>query len=316
MDWKEVKITTTTLGIEPLTAALMDLGITGFKIEDAADFTDFVENNDSYYDCIDDEVMKLSDCESSVTIYVKEDEQGAELLLAVRDTLLALSKEYPADFIGTLEMDTEQVFEEDWANAWKKYFKPVKITDRLTVKPTWEEYSPTEGEIVLEIDPGMAFGTGTHESTNMCLTLLDEYIKGGEEMLDVGCGSGILSIAGSKLGAKSVLSVDNDSMCVKVTNENIIENGCTNIEAVCGDLTDKAGGKKYDVIVANIVADVIVRLNDSVGELLEDDGVYICSGIIDAKEAMVVESLREHGFEPEKIICKKDWRAIASRKVK
>lgn len=313
MDWQEVKIYTTTEGIEPITGALMEIGINGFMVEDANDFEQFIEESKNYYDCIDDELMKLKDCESSITVFVKKDVQGYETLNRIKSVVEILKNRDDIDF-GRLDIELKDVFEEDWATAWKKYFKPVRISDYVVIKPTWEKVNPHEDDIVVELDPGMAFGTGTHETTKMCVKLIESLIEPNMSVLDVGCGSGILSVVAAKFGSERVLAVDTDAMCIKVTRENAEQNKCSDIiETVCGDLLENVRDEKFDIVVANIIADVIIRLNEDVSRFLKPDGVYICSGIIDSKQQMVVDSLVKCGFKIVMTEKMGDWWAFACK---
>jgi len=217
--------------------------------------------------------------------------------------------------LGSLEVIAEDVDEADWENEWKAYFKPARISDYFVIKPTWEEYEAAEDEIVIEIDPGMAFGTGTHESTRMCVKLLEEYVEEGSTVLDVGCGSGILGIAALKLGAGRVYAMDFDSVAVKVAKSNLELNGVEDRAEVFGsDLLDALGRSvKADVVVANIIADVVIRLAPSVPEHIKSSGMFICSGIIDSRIEDVERELEECGFRIIKVLEEGEWRAIACK---
>lgn len=214
----------------------------------------------------------------------------------------------------TFELKEESVFENDWSEAWKAYFKPVKITDRIVIKPDWEVYTPTsEDEIIIEIDPGMAFGTGTHETTSMCIELLERYIQGNIDVLDIGCGSGILSIAAAKLGARNVTGIDIDRKALIVSIENIEKNRLSDkIQIIYGDLT-KNIDIKADVVVANIMADIIIMLSAYVESNLKGDKIFIVSGILREKEKSVLEALTSNRFQVLQVLQKGEWSAIAAR---
>ena len=200
--------------------------------------------------------------------------------------------------------------EEDWANNWKQFYHTRHIGKRLTVSPSWEDYKPAEGEIVMNLDPGMAFGTGTHDTTRLCLELLEECVTPATHILDVGTGSGILSVGGVLLGAPSALGVDIDPVAVKVAKENSELNGTSDrTEFICGDLTDKVRGK-FEIVTANIVADVIIRLLGTVKNYLVKGGAFIISGIIDTRADEVENACREAGFVTEKRLEHGGWVAI------
>ena len=224
---------------------------------------------------------------------------------------------------GNPRVEMKDVYDEDWADEWKKYFKPIRVSDRLTIKPTWEEYSPTPEELVIELDPGMAFGTGTHETTTLCLQTLERVIRGGEEIIDVGTGSGILAIAAIKLGAKHVLALDLDQVAVTVANENVALNGLENsITVRKSDLLkvieseDKSLGitLPVQIVVANILAEVIILFCDDVFNALQAGGTYIASGIIAAKEDLVEEAMTEAGLTVIDKYYDQNWVAIVARK--
>lgn len=214
---------------------------------------------------------------------------------------------------GTLEVQKATVNEQDWENEWKKYFKPQRVSDFIVIKPTWEEYSPEKDDIVIEIDPGMAFGTGTHETTRMCIALLEEYLENGTSVLDIGCGSGILSVAAAKLGAGSVLALDLDNVAVEVAGMNVrLNNVEDKVSVIRSDIvTEVPADKKFDIIVANIIADVIIRMNESVLKYIKRPGIYICSGIIAERLDEVLASLNKYGLRAIKVSKMGEWRAVA-----
>ena len=221
---------------------------------------------------------------------------------------------------GTLNPEAEitvsGVNEEDWANSWKAYYKPIKIGERIVIVPAWEKYSAEEGEIIVRMDPGMAFGTGTHETTRLVIKLLEKYIKNGMRVADVGCGSGILAICASKLGAGECKAYDIDPVAVKVANENIKDSGLTNVTCEVSDLlkqVDKSGGT-YDVICANIVADIIIRMMPDVGALMDENSVILASGIIVERSEDVINGFEEHGFKIVERIDENGWCALAVQK--
>jgi ribosomal protein L11 methyltransferase len=210
------------------------------------------------------------------------------------------------------------VNEEDWANSWKKYYTTLHIGKRTVIVPMWEEYEAKEGEIVVKMDPGMAFGTGSHETTRLVIELLEKYTKQGVRMLDVGCGSGILAICASKLGAGECKAYDIDPIAVKVANENIAESGQTNITCEVSDLLKQVDldGGKYDLICANIVADIIIRMTPDIGRFMKDDCVLLCSGIIRERADDVIAKLQEYALKVIERIDDNGWCALAVMKNK
>ena len=215
---------------------------------------------------------------------------------------------------GEASVEITQVDDEDWANSWKAYYKPSKIGEKIVVKPTWEEYEKQEGDIVVELDPGMAFGTGTHETTTMCIQALERNVKNDSVVFDIGCGSGILGISAAKLGACKVIGVDLDPVAVKVSKENIELNEVSNaMEARYGNLMDVVT-EKADIVVANIIADIIVLLSEGVGQFLVPNGVFISSGIILDKIDMVKNALIKNKFEILEVNTMGEWAAIVSKK--
>lgn len=214
---------------------------------------------------------------------------------------------------GPLSMRRETVREEDWQNEWKKYFKPTRVSDFVVVKPTWEEYAPGPDEIVVEIDPGMAFGTGAHETTRMCIAMLEEYLEPGKAVLDIGCGSGILSITAAKLGAGAVLALDVDSVAVETAKRNVAINRKEGTVLVqrADILSDTPTNARFHVVVANIIADVILQLNSTVLAYLTRPGIYIVSGIIADRLDEVLASLNSCGLRSIKVAKMGEWRAIA-----
>ena len=315
MNWTEVKIYTTTAGIDPLTGSMLDLGLQGFMIEDAQDFDEFLHDTTPHWDYVDQAVMeKMKDCETCVTIYVADNPQGMEELMQVRQILARLKAQDPDGKYGRLELEMKDVDEEDWSNAWKKYYHPVQVGEHLVVCPSWEAYDRQPDDVVLTLNPGMAFGTGTHETTSLCLEVLDEMVQGGERMLDIGTGSGILAIAALKLGAASAEGADIDPMCVRTAGENAARNGVEDrLTVLVGDLSDKATGV-YDIVTANIVASAILSLAPHIPALLAPGGLFVSSGIIDTRKEEVLAGLREAGLDPFEVREKRGWVCILCRK--
>lgn len=314
MNWTEVKIYTTTAGIDPLTGSMLDLGLQGFMIEDAQDFDEFLHDTTPHWDYVDQAVMKkMKDCETCVTIYVADNPQGMEELMQVRQILARLKAQDPDGKYGRLELEMKDVDEEDWSNAWKKYYHPVQVGEHLVVCPSWEAYDRKPDEVVLTLNPGMAFGTGTHDTTRLCMELLEKYITPQDTVLDVGCGSGILAITAALLGANKIIGCDIDEVAVKVAGENAALNGVQDrIAFHQGDLTSQVEGS-FQIICANIVADVIIRLSEDAGRYLAKDGIFITSGIIDTREQDVLNALEQNGFQVIERRTSGGWVALACK---
>lgn len=314
MNWTEVKIYTTTAGIDPLTGSMLDLGLQGFMIEDAQDFDEFLHDTTPHWDYVDQAVMeKMKDCETCVTIYVADNPQGMEELMQVRQILARLKAQDPDGQYGRLELEMKDVDEEDWSNAWKKYYHPVRVGQHLVVCPSWEAYDRQPDDVVLTLNPGMAFGTGTHDTTRLCMELLEKYITPQDTVLDVGCGSGILAITAALLGANRIIGCDIDEVAVKVAGENAALNGVQDrIAFHQGDLTSQVEGS-FQIICANIVADVIIRLSEDAGRYLAKGGVFIVSGIIDTREQDVLDALERNGFQVIERRTSGGWVALACK---
>ena len=308
MKWLELHIDTNHSGLETVEALLSSLDIDGLVIDDEEEFQDFLENNRQYWDYVDEDLEKAMRGRSRVTFYLPADETGFAKMGEVRIALEAL-KQQRTD-CGTLLMTLEDLEDADWENNWKQYYKPMEIGERLLVIPQWLQEDPkvkkllSQGRVPLILDPGLTFGTGSHATTRLCLTALERYIHGGERVLDLGCGSGILSIAALRLGAASATAVDIDDKCLTVAYENAALNGIgkDTYTVLVGDVfSDEAFrarvGGGYDILAANIVADVIKALAPMARSFLKPGGLFLCSGIIDDRAEEVAQALTDAGLE-------------------
>ena len=300
MEWLELKIDTSPSGLDAVTELLEQQGVTGVMIDDEADFKEFLEHNRQYWDYVDEVLLREKTGVSRVTFYLERNEAALDVIARVRMAMSDLKKARPE--CGPLLLTIDNVADADWENNWKRFYKPMEIGERLLVVPQWEE-ARDDGRVKLVLNPGLTFGTGSHATTRLCLQALDKYIRGGEKILDLGCGSGILSIAALVLGAKEAFACDIDEKCVDVAYENAALNGVGRDRYTVrwGDvLTDKAlqaeFGGGYDMVVANIVADVIMGLSDKVRPFLKEGGLFLCSGIIDDRAEEVFTKLRADGW--------------------
>ena len=300
MKWLELKLDTSPAGLDPVSQLLEEQGITGLVIDDEGDFRDFLEHNHQYWDYVDEELMQEKQGLCRITFYLSDDPEGYHRLAQVRMALSQLKAAHPE--YAPLLLTMNNLEDADWENNWKQFYKPMEIGERLIVVPEWEQAN-TQGRIPLILNPGLTFGTGSHATTRLCLTALEETIHGGERVLDLGCGSGILSIAALVLGAREAFACDIDEKCVDVAYENAALNGIGKDRYTVrwGDvLTDKAlqaeFGGDYDMVVANIVADVIMGLSGKVRPFLKEGGLFLCSGIIDDRAEEVSAKLRAEGW--------------------
>lgn len=307
--WIEVRVITKSEALEPVSGIFYSLDCKGVAIEDPNDILGR-EQGPLTWDFADINVLEHKGKVAVVKAYFAEEDNIDDVLAYVSEKMIEL-REMGID-VGEGKVEHEKMHEEDWANTWKQYYKPSKVGERIVVKPIWEEYEAKVGELVVNLDPGMAFGTGTHETTRMCIQALERYVKEDSTVFDVGCGSGILAIAAAKLGSKLAIGVDLDPVAVESSIENVKYNDLENIEILHGNLVEVID-EKADIVVANILAEIICILTDDVKRVLKDGGVFITSGIIHDRVDMVCEKLQSTGFEIVEKNKDGEWNCIVAK---
>ena len=291
--WIEVRVITKSEALEPISGIFYGLDCKGVAIEDPNDILGR-EQGPLTWDFADINILEHKGKVAVVKGYFSEEDNIDDVIAYVKERVEEL-KESGLD-VGEGTVEAEKMFEEDWANNWKKYYKPIKIGEKM----------------VVELDPGMAFGTGDHETTRMCVQALDKYVKADTTVFDIGTGSGILALVASKLGAKHVVGVDLDPVAVDSAKENISFNNVDNIEVLYGNLLDVVDGKA-DIVVANIIAEIICILVDDVKKALNKDGIFITSGIIHERRQMVIDKLEQEGFEVMEVNKDGEWNCIVAK---
>lgn len=304
--WTEISITVDTKNIDVAGDIANMVVPYGIYIEDYSNLEGEVMEI-AHIDLIEEELLKADRTKGIIHVYVNPHENPLEAVSFIKERLDEQGIEY--------DIKIADCATEDWVNNWKQYFHPMPIGEKLLIRPVWEDEYDAGGRKILHIEPGLAFGTGSHPTTKLCLETLEKYIDESSIVLDIGCGSGILSIASLLLGARRAFGVDIDSLAVKTAMANAEENGFGNdrFNVVQGNLSDKVSGK-YNVIVANIVADIIMEFNKEVGKFLDDDGVYITGGIIEAREDEVLMSFIQNGFEVIERFEEKGWLVFVLKK--
>lgn len=322
MDWIQLSISTTTEGIEPVCAVLMEAGITGMEIEDETDFHNFLEENQDKWDYVDEDLLKAFSGKTHVKFYVTDNAYGMDMRLSVLEGLKRLSEIDEDKEYGTLLVTSLGMKEEDWSENWKQYFKPLEVGDKILILPEWETLAHPTDRTVFTVNPGMSFGTGSHHTTKLCIEELEKYLAPGMSVLDLGCGSGILSIISLLLGAQDATAIDIDKNATEIAVQNAERN---NIDLSCyrtfygnivtdKELFSKISDKKYDIVLANIVADVIIGMEPLVPHFLKDGGIFITSGIITERKDEVIKAYENTGFTLLDIHEKGDWTALTYRK--
>lgn len=305
MNWTEVQIKTTAELEDVISSILYDAGANGLAIEDPRDILEMMKSKGDW-DFIDSSLINQELDGILIKAYFSESDDLENIIQEIRSRI-----EDNPELIADENIVTINVLDDnDWAESWKKYYKPIRIGKNIVIKPSWEDYKLVEDDIIIELDPGMAFGTGTHETTMMCTEALEQFVKSGDMVYDIGCGSGILSIVAAKLGASKVVGVDLDELCVKVSNKNIILNNVEDIiEIKSGNLLAVVEGKA-NIIVSNIIAEVIAKMTKDLKGYLSNNGIFITSGIILEKIELVENALLENGFEIIDIVKKNEWACI------
>lgn len=305
MQWLELTIKTTSAGMELVAAHLTMLGFDSFIMDDQQEFQQFLEENTAYWDYVDEELEKKMSGLSQITLYLQDDAAAPEQISFLRDQLAVLKGRFENIDFGELSVTLANLPDEDWANSWRKNYQPLPIGQRLLVVPHWLTPENPEGRIPILLDPGMIFGTGAHASTQMCMKALEQLVQGGERVVDLGSGSGILSITALLLGADTATGVDIDPKAEDIARENATINhlGADRFTAsTCNVLTDTpamqalaSGG--YDIVCANIVADVIIPMSPIVPQFLRPEGTFICSGILASRAGEVKAALSAAGLD-------------------
>lgn len=310
-EWNEVRIVVPLEAMEAVSAILYDMDVKGISLEDPRDLL-IQTAGPLTWDFADMNIFPEGPEAVVIRAYFPDTENIGQQVEHIKARIAELKTFGIAN--EPFRVESKAVREEDWASSWKKYYKPFRVGKRIVVKPLWEEYAKAPGELIIEMDPGMAFGTGSHETTRLCLELLQEYIQGGERVIDVGTGSGILAISAAKLGAGDVLAIDLDPVAVDSARRNAELNGLASLRVKQGNLLDEAGEEPAAVIIANIIADVLIALAPDLKRLLKPGGIFIGSGIISQREEAVLAALEQNGFRILQRLDENDWRAVAAQR--
>lgn len=322
MEWIETHIYTSATGIEPVCALIMENGINGMQIQDDAEMKEFIEENPFNWDYVDEELLNKEIGETYIVFYLPKTPSGFEVLNNIKTSINGLKQLDKNNEYGRLSVENKNVDEKDWVDNWKKYYKPFKIGSKIVIKPEWEEYPQADGEIIFNINPGNLFGTGLHQTTQLCIEQIEKNINAQSTVLDLGCGTGVLSIISLLLGAKYAYAADMELNVTEVVTENAVKNNIDLDKYTIRQgnvLTDKKileeiSSKTFNTILVNIVADVIIELSSFVFQNLEKGGLFICSGIISQRIEDVYNALWHQGFKIKDTIQKDDWVCIVSEK--
>ena len=315
MQWLELTIESASEGIDLLEAALTLNGFDSFIIDDEAEFHTFLETNRDYWDIVDEDLEKSLDGVSRIRLYLEDKADAMEEIARLRALLRELPQQFPDARLGTLAVSMANVKDEDWENNWKQYYQPIPIGSRLLVTPMWMEPDRSAGRIPVLLDPGMIFGTGAHASTQMCMLRLEEHVRGGEQVLDLGSGSGILSITALLLGADHATGVDVDPKAEDIARANAAINGLHSdrFTAVTGNvITGQAEledlfSKTYDIICMNIFADVIIPMAAVLPRFMHENTLVICSGVLETRYEEVRSAIEAAGLRIQQLQTMNDW---------
>lgn len=311
MSWLEIEIRTTAEAKEAVTNILYEVDVQGIVIEDPNDIMNKIRDEDNW-DYIDSSLIENYYEGVLIKGYFEKNEFIDEKIKTIKEKIHMLPL-YDLN-IGSGDVSTSELEDRDWNSEWKKYFKPTRIGNKIVIKPTWEEYKEKEDDVIINIDPGLAFGTGTHETTSMCIEEIEKYANEDSVVFDIGTGTGILSIVSAKLGCKEIIGVDSDENCVVTARENIKENQVDDkINIIKGNLLDSIN-TKANLIVANVVADVIIGISDYISEYVYDEGIFISSGILTERATEVENALKNNNFEIISISKKDVWACITAKK--
>ena len=322
MNWTEVSIETAKAGLDLLCAFLTDIGFKGFAVYDPDDFEELMAGKAGHWDYLEEGLMEeLTAGSPRVTVYIPENAQGAEQFAALKNLVQQLKNRADASDFGTLEITGKNIREEDWANNWKQYFRPLPVGERLWISPTWVDEPVPAGRTALRIDPGSSFGTGQHDTTKLCLAMLETCVQPGAKVLDIGCGSGILSIGAMLLGAGSAIAIDIEQNAAESAAENAQRNGipAANYQTLCGNILDDDAlaaslGTGYDVVCANIVSDILIAMRGLFVRYLRGGGALLLSGIIDERLDEVTASMKDAGLTVDRIEQSAGWAAVMLHK--
>lgn len=320
MQWLELTIQTSSAGIETVAERLTVLGHDSFIMDDQAEFEDFLDNNHQYWDYVDEDLAKQMEGLSQIRLYLEDGPAAMETVSALKDQMRTLKDQYPNRDLGTLEIGLANLKDEDWENNWKQYYQPLPIGKRLLVVPQWLKPENEEDRLPILLDPGMIFGTGAHASTQMCMMALEDAVSGDETVIDLGSGSGILSITALLLGARSAIGVDIDPKAEDIARENAAINGlmADRFTAVTGNvigdrsMMERLAGDGYDIVLANIVADVIIPLAPVVPYFVKPTGLFICSGILEQRLDEVKAAICAAGLTIQTVRKIDDWCQITA----
>ena len=307
MNWTQLRVTCRSAQLDDV-VAVMSMLDNRLMIEDYSDIETGL--NTIYGDLIDESILKADKTHAKVSMYIDERNNYNDYLLFIKERFNAMGLDCDIELIG--------VDDEDWENNWKRFYKPLKIGNRLMIVPMWEDYTVQDDELVVKMDPGLAFGSGTHETTRLCATLIEKYMQPGDRVLDVGTGSGILAICESKLGAKEINAYDIDPVAVRVAKENAEKNDVHNVTCGLSDLlkdVDTDGGL-YDFVSANIVSDIIMRMAPDLGRVTKLGATVVVSGVIDEYAEQVIDCMENNGFGIADIMSDNGWKGIVFKRVK